>query len=285
MFHLLRPIALGAAVAIAVLTLPVAADDAPTADTVVATVNGTDITLGHMIVLRAGLPAQFAQVPPEVIYKGILDQLIQQTLLQQNMTGELSRTGRIAIENERRAVAASEEIGRVTDSALGDGAMKAAYEAKYATMPEVPEYRAAHILVETKEEAEELITQLNDGADFAELAKEKSTGPSGPSGGELGWFSAGMMVEPFQAAVEDMEAGGISEPVETQFGWHVIKLNETRTKDRPKLDDVRDELEQEVRQAAMNVHIDSLLESGDVNREAGDALDPTVLNQIDLLKE
>lgn len=278
-----------ALLAAAPLALPAWADDvaegAPTAETVVATVNGTEITLGHMIALRAGLPAQFAQLPPEVLYQGILDQLVQQTLLQQNMTAEISRAGQFALENERRAISASEEIARVTGSALTDAALRAAFEERYLSGPQETEYKAAHILVETKEEAEALIAELNNGADFAELAKEHSTGPSGPGGGELGWFGADMMVEPFQEAVETLEAGGVSGPVQTQFGWHVIRLAETRIKDRPEMEDVRPELEEELRQAAMTAHLEQLQTGAKIDRTSGEALDPAVLNQYDLLEE
>ncbi|WP_272009064.1 peptidylprolyl isomerase [Roseovarius sp. ZX-A-9] len=289
MFNRLTAIFAATLLAATPLTLPAWADQdtegAPTAETVVATVNGTDITLGHMIVLRAGLPEQFAQLPAEVLYRGILDQLVQQTLLQQKMTAEVSLAGRLALENEGRAIAASEEIARITGNALSDAAIKDAFEAKYLNAPEETEYKAAHILVETEEEAAALVAQLKDGADFAELAKEHSTGPSGPSGGELGWFSAGMMVEPFQDAVEALEAGGISDPVQTQFGWHVIRLNETRIKDRPDLEEVRPELEEELQQAAMTAHLEQLLADAEIDRTAGDALDPSVLNQFDLLEE
>lgn len=289
MFNRLTAIFAATLLAATPLALPAWADQdtegAPTAETVVATVNGTDITLGHMIVLRAGLPEQFAQLPAEVLYRGILDQLVQQTLLQQKMTAEVSLAGRLALENEGRAIAASEEIARITGNALSDAAIKDAFEAKYLNAPEETEYKAAHILVETEEEAAALVAQLKDGADFAELAKEHSTGPSGPSGGELGWFSAGMMVEPFQDAVEALEAGGISDPVQTQFGWHVIRLNETRIKDRPDLEEVRPELEEELQQAAMTAHLEQLLADAEIDRTAGDALDPSVLNQFDLLEE
>jgi len=289
MFNRLTAIFAATLLAATPLALPAWADQdtegAPTAETVVATVNGTDITLGHMIVLRAGLPEQFAQLPAEVLYRGILDQLVQQTLLQQKMTAEVSLAGRLALENEGRAIAASEEIARITGNALSDAAIKDAFEAKYLNAPEKTEYKAAHILVETEEEAAALVAQLKDGADFAELAKEHSTGPSGPSGGELGWFSAGMMVEPFQDAVEALEAGGISDPVQTQFGWHVIRLNETRIKVRPDLEDVRPELEEELQQAAMTAHLEQLLADAEIDRTAGDALDPSVLNQFDLLEE
>ncbi|UXX81927.1 peptidylprolyl isomerase [Roseovarius pelagicus] len=289
MFNRLQATVVATLLAAVSLAPPAWADDAaegaPTADTVVATVDGTEITLGHMIALRAGLPEQFSQLPAEVLYKGILDQLVQQTLLQQNMTANMSKAGQLALENETRAVAASEEIARITGVALTDAALKAAFDEKYLNMPEETEYKAAHILVETEEEAKALVTELNDGGDFAALAKEHSTGPSGPSGGELGWFAPGMMVEPFQDAVEQLEAGGISDPVQTQFGWHVILLSETRTKARPDMEEVRPELEEELRQAAMTAHIEQLLTSAKIDRTTGDALDPATLNQFDLLEE
>ncbi len=289
MFNRLKATIAATLLATAPLALPVWADDvaegAPTAETVVATVNGTEITLGHMIALRAGLPEQFAQLPPEVLYQGILDQIVQQTLLQQNMTAEMSQAGQLTLENERRAISASEEIARVTGSALTDAALRAAFDERYLNGPEETEYKAAHILVETQEEAEALIAELKDGADFTELAKEHSTGPSGPGGGDLGWFSDGMMVEPFQEAVGTLEAGGVSDPVQTQFGWHVIRLAETRIKERPEMEDVRLELEEELRQAAMTAHLEQLQAGAKIDRTSGDALDPAVLNQFDLLEE
>jgi len=140
-------------------------------------------------------------------------------------------------------------------------------------------------VVETEEEAQSLVEELNGGADFAELAKEHSTGPSGPNGGELGWFGPGMMVEPFEKAVEQLEAGEISEPVETQFGWHVVKLNETRSKSAPALDEVRDEIEQTLQQEAVKNYIDEKVAAADVTRKDSADVDTSVLSQVELLEE
>ncbi|WP_324752934.1 peptidylprolyl isomerase [Roseovarius sp. Pro17] len=266
----------------------VAADDtesAVNADTVVATVGGTDITLGHMLTLRAGLPEQFQQVPADVLYPGILDQLIQQTLLADASKDDLSKRAALALENERRALIATEEMARIAETAVTDEAVQSYFDENFLNGEDVSEYKAAHILVETEEEAQKLVDELKDGGDFAALAQEHSTGPSGPSGGALGWFSEGMMVEPFQMAVEGMEAGSVSDPVQTDFGWHVIKLEETRIKDAPKLDEVRPQIEEALRQKAIEKEITRLQELGDVDRTAGDAMDPAVLNQLDLLEE
>ena len=99
----------------------------------------------------------------------------------------------------------------------------------------------------------------------------------------MGWFGPGMMVPEFEEAVAGMEAGGVSEPVETQFGWHVIKLNETRTGEAPALEDVREELETQVRQTKVQEAIESLTEAAEVDRSAAEGIDPTVLKNIEWL--
>ncbi|SEK73375.1 peptidylprolyl isomerase [Roseovarius nanhaiticus] len=290
MLDRIKPIATCAMLMGALGTAPVyaqdtASEDAPTADTVVATVDGTEITLGHMLILRAGLPQQFQQVPADVLFPGILDQLIQQTLLADAYEGELPRRSALALENERRALIASEEMAAIAETAVSDEAIQTYFDENYGNAEPATEYNAAHILVETEEEAQALAEEARGDTDFAALAEEHSTGPSGPSGGALGWFSEGMMVEPFQEAVEGMEAGAISDPVQTQFGWHVIKLIETRTQDAPELEQVRDEIVEALRQQAIEERVTELQESGEIDREAGDALDPAVLNQLDLLEE
>lgn len=274
----LSSLALAAAVA-----LPVAAQDEPSVDTVVATVNDTEITLGHMLVARASLPQQYQQLPDDVLFQGILDQLVQQTALADSFTGELPPRVTLSIENETRSLTAGEAIEGVMAEDVSDEELQAAYDAQYKDAEPEQEFNASHILVETKEEADAIKAELDGGADFAEVAKEKSTGPSGPGGGSLGWFGPGMMVPEFEEAVAGMEAGGVSEPVETQFGWHVIKLNETRTGEAPALEDVREELETQVRQTKVQEAIESLTEAAEVDRSAAEGIDPTVLKNIEWL--
>ena len=138
--------------------------------------------------------------------------------------------------------------------------------------------------METEAEAKKLIEEIEGGANFASLAQEHSTGPSGPSGGDLGWFGDGVMVPEFFDAVAALGEGGVSAPVQTQFGWHVIQLKETRIKERPALDEVREELAGELRQAAFDAYIAELEAESTVARDAGDALDPALINQTDLLE-
>src|SRR5690606_27065309 len=130
----------------------------------------------------------------------------------------------------------------------------AAYDARYGSATPETEYKASHILVETEEAAADLVKQLADGADFATLARDNSTGPSGPNGGDLGWFGTGMMVKPFEDAVVALEPGEIAGPVQTDFGWHVIKREETRLKDAPDFAAVKDELADELQRKTVEAH-------------------------------
>ncbi len=280
-----KPLTYLASLALAVtLALPVAAEDTPNVDTVVATVNGKDITLGHMIIARATLPQQYQDLPDEVLYKGILDQLVQQTALADTHEGDLPKRVTLSLENETRSLTAGEVIESVMAAPVEEDAIKAAYDAQYKEQEAGEEYNASHILVETKEEAEAIKEALDEGADFAELAREKSTGPSGPGGGSLGWFGAGMMVPTFEAAVVEMEPGAVSAPVETQFGWHVIKLNETRKTKAPQLEDVREELELQVRQTLVQTRIEEITEKADVDLMSEQVIDPALIKNIDWLE-
>lgn len=259
-----------------------AADGHINADTVVATVNGKDLTLGHMIVLKQRLPQQYQELPGDVLFEGILDQLVQQTLFGEQVE-ELSLGTRLTLENEERALRANEEIKKIAESAITDEALQAAYEETYgATEPET-EYNASHILVRTEEEAAALVEELVGGADFAELAKEKSEGPSGPRGGELGWFGTGAMVPAFEEAVIALEVEAISAPIQTQFGWHVIKLNETRLTNAPALEEVRGELADGVQRQAIESHIETLQDAADITRVTATEIDPALLDDLSLL--
>lgn len=121
------------------------------------------------------------------------------------------------------------------------------------------QFSAKHILVESQGEAASLIVELDGGADFAELAMAKSTGPSGPSGGDLGWFSAGQMVKPFSDAVAALEDGAYTaEPVQTDFGWHVILREESRLSEAPTLESVSEAIKQNVEQLKFQSYLEEL---------------------------
>ena len=274
---------LASVAAVTLLALPLSAETG--IDQVVATVNGTDITMGHMIVMRSGLPDQYRNLPDDVLFKGILDQVIQQTILAAQAGGDTPDRVRLALENERRALMAAEHMDVVLADAVTEDAVAAAYEKTYAGAVPEREFDASHILVETEDEAKALVTDLDGGADFAELAKEKSTGPSGPRGGALGWFGTGQMVPEFENAVKDMEVGAVSTPIKTQFGWHVIKLNDTRSKDAPKIDDVRADLEQQVRMETVDAYIAKLTEGATISKTPATDIDTSKLSDLSLLEK
>ncbi len=128
-----------------------------------------------------------------------------------------------------------------------------------------PQYKARHILLNDHEEALAVIEELGRGQNFEQLAIDRSTGPSGPNGGDLGWFAAETMVAPFAAAVRNMEVGShSSEPVETQFGFHVILLEDKRDQAAPGLDPVRTELTQFVRQEKIEAFVGSLRAAAEI---------------------
>ncbi len=253
-----------------------------TAETVVATVNGTDITLGHMVALRDTLPDQYKTLEDAVLYKGILDQLVQQTTLEQAAAGKVSKRDTLTLENQRRGYVSAIELQQVVDTAVTDESIQAAYELRIKDLVPGMEYRASHILVDSQEKAAELKTQIDGGTDFAELAKANSSDGSAANGGDLGWFGLGMMVKPFEDAVVGLKVGDVAGPIETQFGWHLVKLDETRIASAPSLDDLREELASEIETKALQVHIDALTASATIVRP-GDAFNPSVLKDEAIL--
>lgn len=280
----------------ALTSLPLVAQDTATAEkpapatpeggasAVVATVNGTDITLGHMIVLRENLPAQYQSLPDELLFKGILDQLIQQAALAQSVEGKTTLRDTLALENDKRGYLSGVALQAVAGGAVTDAALQAAYDAKFANAAETKEYNAAHILVPTEDEAKTIKAEIDGGADFADMAKQHSSDGAAANGGDLGWFSDGMMVKPFQDAVFAMDVGAVSDPIQTQFGWHLIQLKETRVQAAPTLDDMREELAAEIEQAAVEAHIKTITDAAKIERP-GEAFDPAILRDQTLLEQ
>ena len=267
---------------------PVLAQDTATpavevsADTVMATVNGEAITLGHVLAARLNLPEQYQALPNEVLFPGLVEQLIQQTVLSQAV-GEMNRRAQVQLDNEKRAIVATEKLDQVISGAVDDAKVQAIYDADYANAEPTPEWNASHILVETEEEAKALLDEINAGADFTQIAKEKSTGPSGPNGGDLGWFGPGMMVKEFEDAVMGMEVGQVAGPIQTQFGWHLVKLNEARQKGAPALAEVREEIVTKLQDDAVETALTALMEAATIERTDTAGIDPNVLSDLSLL--
>lgn len=267
-------------------TAPAAEAPAPDVGTVLATVDGTEITLGHAIVMRDRLPEQYQNLPDDVLLQGIVDQLIDQTLLAARESASPDDDPlavRLHVENERRGTLAARAVQERIAGDIDESEVQAAYDAQVAAFEPQTEYSASHILVATEAEAQDLSAQIAGGADFAELAKANSTDPgSGPNGGSLGWFGAGQMVPEFEAAVGDLEPGAVSEPVQTQFGWHIIKLLETRDTAPPPLDAVRPEIETALRQQKLEAELATLRDAATIERPET-AVAPGAIRQSDLV--
>jgi peptidyl-prolyl cis-trans isomerase C len=256
------------------------------ASTVLARVNGTEITLGHVIILRDSLPQQYQQLPDEMLLPGLVEQLVDQTLLA-NEASASPETDPLAVklrlENERRGALATRAVEADFANPLDPAAVEAAYQAAIADFAPETEYNASHILVADEAAAVALKEQIDGGADFAALAAENSTDPgSAANGGLLGWFGMGRMVPEFEAGVAGLEVGQVSDPVQSQFGWHIIKLNETRETSAPTLDEVRPEVENQLRQEALQARLTALREGATVEIDV-DGVPPAAIRESDLV--
>ncbi|MER9845020.1 peptidylprolyl isomerase [Mesorhizobium australicum] len=238
-------------------TAPAPADAAAPAaapvdpNTVIATVNGQPLTEADLVLAEGELSQQFAQLPPEQRRAAALSAAIEiRVMAAKAVTDGLDKDPdfqrRMAFLQQRALHGEMVEKG-VVDK-VTDAEVRARYDQEIANTPPVNEVHARHILVKTKEEAEAIIKQLDSGGDFQKLANEHTSDPSGKSnGGDLGWFGPGQMVPEFDKAASALEVGKYTkEPVQTQFGWHVIKLEDKRAKQPPAFDDVKDQAKQAV---------------------------------------
>lgn len=225
------------------------ATPAAPADPVVARVNGEELHKSDVSRMVSQLPPQVQQMPIEMIYPAVIDQLVSGKLVSSagykagladsaEVKDEIKRAEERAVQ---RAYIQKEIKARITPDA-----MQKAYQDFLKENPAQEEVKAAHILVEKEDEAKAIIAQLKKGGDFAKLAKEKSKDAAAAAqGGDLGYFTKDAMVEPFANAAFAMKPGEISkEPVKTQFGYHIIKVEDKRTQPQPTLDEVKPQLEQ-----------------------------------------
>lgn len=230
----------------------------------VSTVNGVDIdseVLNIYMQSRTQRPAE--QVTDEE-RSVLLDELTDLYLLSTQDTAKAIRDDKqiqAQIELQSRSlVAQAVATNYISSMTISDEEVMAEYEQQAMLAPPL-QYKARHILVESQGAAASIISELDGGANFEELAKEKSTGPSGPNGGDLGWFSPNQMVKPFSDAVEAMDNGKYSPtPVQTDFGWHVILREDSRETEAPPLESVRETIEQALQQQKFAEYLASIRE-------------------------
>jgi peptidyl-prolyl cis-trans isomerase C len=226
-----------------------AAPAQPAADpaTVVATVNGQAITEADLTIAEADLDQQFAQLPPEQRRAAALSAIIEIRLLAsegeaKGLDKDPDFERRMAFLQQRALHSAV--IDREVSSKITDEEIRKRYDTEVSSAPAVNEVKARHILVKTKEEADAIIKQLDGGADFEKLANENTTDPSGKTtGGDLGYFGPGRMVPEFEKAAFALDVGAYSkEPVQSQFGFHVIKVEDKRAQQPPAFEQVKDQI-------------------------------------------
>lgn len=237
--------------------------------TVLATVNGTPITndmfRAYVRTLAGGQEPQLDAQKRKLV----LDRLIDMTVLAQNAekTG-LDKDPKVAAELavQHEGLLAQSQVRQYLDQhPVSDDQIKAEYDKRMKSMPG-EEYRARHILVSSEKLANSIIAQLHKGANFATLAKKYSSDGSAKNGGELGWFSPDQMVPEFSQAVAKLKKGEYtSTPVHTQFGWHVIQLEDTRSTPAPSLDSVRQQLQNELQGKNIQDYVNSLRNAAKVD--------------------
>jgi peptidyl-prolyl cis-trans isomerase C len=239
-----------------------------------ATVNGKAIS-SDVLDLYANNVARQANKPVTPEQRGeLLDQLINMQL-----TAEAAEKSGLAESKQVRDQLALARMNILVeagiekylkDNPVKDSELKPEYDAQIAALPPLPnEYKARHILVDDRATAEGIIKELKGGADFAKLAAAKSKDPSKDNGGDLGWFTPDSMVKPFSDAVATLQKGKYTEtPVQTQFGWHVIQLEDTRKQTPPTFDQVKDQVKVIVQRKRVQTYIESLRKNAKIEKKS-----------------
>ena len=245
---------------------------------IVANVNNEDISLETMIHAMNELPPEIQSQPFMSYYEDLLERVIDIKLFAQEgkkMKLDEEPSVRAAIDFVIEKVLMQAFLSKYVQENIKEENIKASYINFIADETSREEIKASHILMDTESEAIDVINMLNDGDDFAELAKNKSTGPSGPSGGDLGWFKRGQMVPPFEKAAFSLNKNEISQrPVQTQFGWHVIKIFDKRIPEAPSYESMKNKLIQDLERKIVSKKIQDLRNDALIEKLSSSELEP-----------
>ena len=252
-------------------------------DPVVARANGVDIHQSDLTLAEDDIGSSMPQIGPDQKRDYLVTYLSDIIILSQ--AADKQQLGNRAdvkqrIEFERRKALMEAMLQDAGKAAMTDEAMHKVYDEAVKQMPSQEEVHARHILVTTEDEAKEIETQLKNGADFATLAKQKSKDQGAADGGDLGYFTKDQMVPEFAEVAFKLDKGQISDPVKTQFGWHIIKIEDKRVKPTPTFDEVKGQLQNYVARRAQAELVASLRKSATVERldQPASTLDPSALN-------
>src|SRR5476651_2426133 len=262
---------------------PVKAEDA---NPVLAKVNGSEIRQSDLALAEEELGPSLAQMDPATKKDNVLSFLIDMKIVAkaaEDKKVENNEDFKKRLAFTRSRLLMDSLLASEGKAATTDDAMKKVYEDASKQITGEQEVHARHILVETEDEAKAVEEDLKKGADFAELAKKESKDPGASDGGDLGFFTKDQMVPEFSAVAFALEPGKISDPVKTQFGWHVIKVEEKRTRKAPDFDQVKAQIETYVTRKAQADYVAKLRETAKVERldQPAEAAKPDAMKPAD----
>ena len=265
------------------LSQEVYSQEALSADTPLIEVNGEIIKFGNAIIAFSKLQQKNVGFDKNTIFSQIVQQLVNEELLSQKIDKENKLT-LLAVEHEKRSAKAAQMVSKILKNFPNDELVNSAYKNLTNEFKGSLEYNASHILVKEEDQAKTIRKDIDDGKNFEALAKEHSIGPSGKNGGTLNWFDLGSMVPEFSTALMVLSEGDVSQPVQTKFGWHLIKLNKTREKKIPEFKEIRAQLVQNLRQKKINDYLKSLNENSEINF-VGKNINPNEITNMQLLEK
>ncbi len=258
-------------VSLSALPLAAQSTDLPRG-TVVATVNDIPITYDDIALAEDELIGLVGQLPPQRRFETLVGYMVDRILASEAARkAGLQDDADVVLRKNFMTRKALQDvyIGQKLHAQVTEKEVEAYYKKEIKDAPQQEEVRVRHILLDTPEAADAVLVALNNGEDFITLTKARSKGPSAPSGGDLGYFGREAMVKPFADAAFALQKGAVSEPVKTQFGWHIIKMEDRRTKTMPPLDEVRDQIYQILVGAARRDIYQTMREQATINFVAG----------------
>ncbi len=261
--------AFGALAFAALLAAPVGPSYAQDSDPVVARVNGVDIRQSDIAFAGEEIGGNIPNMPPEQKRDYLINYLVDVAVMsqaaeQQKLADRPEVKHRLAFDRNRLLMESMlQDAGR---AALSDAAEHAVYDEAIKQAKSEEEVHARHILVPTEDEAKAILAQLKGGADFATLAKEKSKDPGAADGGDLGYFTKEQMVPEFATVAFKLDKGQLSDPVKTQFGWHIIKVEDKRMKPTPTFEQIKGQIENYVAHRAQAQLVEKLRSAANVER-------------------
>ncbi|MDR2878158.1 MAG: peptidylprolyl isomerase [Chromatiales bacterium] len=242
-----------------------AAQSELTPDTVIAVVNGRELTFADFnAFINTRISAQQRQQGLNVQQRNaLITEYVNRELVYQDAVKhgwDKAPEVVIAVDNHRRNLSAQYALGQQVSAPIADADLEKAYR----ELKPIKEFKTMHILVHTEAEAKQILTALSSGKTFDAVAKESSIDPSAAQGGDLGWIAAEQIATPLRNAIVDMKKGSLSQPIQTQFGWHILRVDDIRTVPVPSFADVKDDLRHKIQNENIGKYLSGLRQSAQI---------------------